>query len=259
MKITSLVDNVCNIVGVDSQHGLSLYIETKNLNILFDMGQNDLFLKNAKALGVDISNVDVAVISHGHYDHGGGLPYFLEANKKAPVYINKYAFGSHFNGAEKYIGLDVTLKENGRLKFVEKCENVDRGVTFSLLENNRLKYDIEPCGLKVKTGTTFCPEKFLHEQYLLIEEDGKKVLFSGCSHKGILNIAYKYKPDCLVGGFHFSKIEDEDKLKCFAGELDGYNTKYFTGHCTGVNQFKILSEHMKNIKYLACGESVLLP
>ena len=259
MKIVSLVDNVSYRTGVRPLHGLSLYIETKNLCILFDMGQDDLFIKNAEVLGVDISKVDVAVISHGHYDHGGGLKYFLEVNKKAPVYINKYAFGPHYNAAGKYIGLDVGLANEKRLNFVKNDVEIFSWATVSLIKNDELKHKIEPCGLTVKKNDEFCPEDFLHEQYLLIEENGKKILFSGCSHKGILNIVNKYRPDYLIGGFHFSKIEDESRLRCCAEELETYDTKYFTGHCTGVKQFEVLSKYMTELKYLACGESVILP
>ena len=115
MKITSLVENTCSNGNYDVEHGLSLYIETEDKKILFDMGQTDLFVKNANIMGVDLSDVDVAVLSHGHYDHGGGLGKFLEINQKAPVYLSRYAFGKYYNGSSKYIGLDMDLNENPRL------------------------------------------------------------------------------------------------------------------------------------------------
>ena len=72
-------------MDIISEHGLSLFIETEEHKILFDMGQSDAFIKNALSLGIDIAKVDIAVISHGHYDHGGGLRYFLELNRSAPI------------------------------------------------------------------------------------------------------------------------------------------------------------------------------
>ena len=101
MRITALVENTVGNGCVECEHGLSLYIETEKHKILFDMGQSALFLQNARALGVDIAAVDMAVLSHGHYDHGGGLSAFLQANTNAPVYISRYAFEPHYNGTEK--------------------------------------------------------------------------------------------------------------------------------------------------------------
>jgi 7,8-dihydropterin-6-yl-methyl-4-(beta-D-ribofuranosyl)aminobenzene 5'-phosphate synthase len=91
------------------EHGLRLYIETENHKILFDAGQSAAFAENAEKLGVDLRKVDLAVLSHGHYDHGGGLERFLEINQKAPVYVSSYAFEPHYS-ANGYIGLDLQLQ-----------------------------------------------------------------------------------------------------------------------------------------------------
>ena len=97
MKITSLVENT-STVGMPVEHGLSLYIQLDNgRNILFDMGQRRLFAENAERLGLAIADIDMAIISHGHYDHGGGLRAFLEINDKAKVYIHNDAFQPHYS------------------------------------------------------------------------------------------------------------------------------------------------------------------
>ena len=70
----------------------------------------------------DLADVDIAVLSHGHYDHGGGLATFLELNKNAPVYINRHAFEPHFNGTEKYIGLDTSLSNHPRLVYTKETQ-----------------------------------------------------------------------------------------------------------------------------------------
>ena len=119
MRITALAENTSVSDNFGAEHGLSLYIETDKHNILFDMGQTALFSENAEKLGIDLSMVDIAVLSHGHYDHGGGLKKFLSINDKAPVYINRYAFEPHYNGKEKYIGLDISLQDNERIIFTD--------------------------------------------------------------------------------------------------------------------------------------------
>ena len=260
MKITALLENTTERDDMQVEHGLSLYIETETHKILFDMGQSDLFAKNAETLGIDLSAVDIAVLSHGHYDHGGGLQTFLALNDKAPVYMNRFAFEPHFNAADKYIGLDTgletTLVEHDRLRISAETTVLAPGLTlFSCNERTRSR-DLGNFGLTVLDGNSHVPDDFRHEQYLLIEEKDLKVLISGCSHKGIQNIMEWFAPDVLVGGFHFMKLEPGDDLDAAAKDLNNYSTRYFTGHCTGEEQFAYLKERMERLEYLSCGKTI---
>ena len=101
MKITALAENVSTTEDLGSEHGLSLFIETEAHKLLFDTGQGSLFAENAVKLGVDLKQVERCVISHGHYDHTGGLYPFLSINSKAKVYIKKEAFISKYKGEIK--------------------------------------------------------------------------------------------------------------------------------------------------------------
>lgn len=92
MIIKVLVENSTKDPCLQAEHGLSLYMECGPHRILFDMGQTDAFRKNAEKMGVDLTKVDCAVLSHGHYDHGGGLRAFLQVNDHAPIYVHKRAF-----------------------------------------------------------------------------------------------------------------------------------------------------------------------
>ena len=97
MRIVSLVDNISERSDIGSEHGLSFYIETTNHKILFDLGASALFSKNAEILGIDLELVDTVIISHGHYDHGGGLKHFMTINQKAKIYIKKEAFLDYYS------------------------------------------------------------------------------------------------------------------------------------------------------------------
>lgn len=130
MKITALLENTTTKNSILTEHGLSLYIEIEDKKILFDMGQTELFYKNAEVLGFHLKEVDFAVLSRGHYDHGGGLENFLKLNDHAIVYIHKDAFLPYYNAKDKYIGLDVKLKENERIVFVEGEYSISDGVTL---------------------------------------------------------------------------------------------------------------------------------
>ncbi|MBQ8605581.1 MAG: MBL fold metallo-hydrolase [Clostridia bacterium] len=258
MKITSLLENTTAYDNIKVEHGLSLYIETEQHRILFDMGQTDLFYQNALTLGIDLTKVDIAILSHGHYDHGGGLEKFLEVNTHAPVYIHKDAFLPHYNGTEKYIGLDVRLKDDPRIIFTDDKLCIDDSLTLYSCNDKVRKYDMLPSGLNEKISDKFIPDDFRHEQYLLIEENGKRVLISGCSHKGILDITSWFSPGALVGGFHYSKLSLDDYLIDAAKELADFPTEFYTCHCTGEEQYKFMKKYIPPLHYLSCGQIIII-
>ena len=261
MRIVTLMENTACREGLVCEHGLSLYLETCGKKILFDAGQTNAFARNAEALGVDLSQVDFAVLSHGHYDHGGGLAEFLRINKTAPVYLHRDAFGPHFNGTQKYIGLDPDLQASDRLIFTQGETALTAGLTLCGLEN--LFQPIEPYGLTRREGENFLPEDFRHEQYLLVEEAGKKICISGCSHRGVVNIAKAFAPDVLVGGFHFQKLDPAGAgraaLEQASRELLALPTVFYTGHCTGLAQFDFLKAHMgERLHAISTGAEMIL-
>lgn len=261
MRITVLTENTTCLEGLVPEHGLSLYIETGTHKILFDMGQSDLFLTHAKALGVEIADVDVAILSHGHYDHGGGLAAFLAANKNAPVYVNENAFQPHYRKDGSYIGLDAALMGHKRLVSVGECHRIDGTLSLFACNTREKPYGLDTAGLGMERDGAIVPEDFRHEQYLLITEGEKRVLISGCSHKGILNIVDWFAPDVLVGGFHLNKNDPAGKgravLDRTAAQLLAGNTRYYTCHCTGLPQYEYLKSKMGDrLGYLACGAVV---
>lgn len=243
MKIVTLMENTACDETLAAEHGLSLYIETGAHTILFDAGASGAFVDNAEKLGVDLTQVEFAVLSHGHYDHGGGLTRFLEINDTAPVYLNPHAFEPHYNASGKYIGLASALAESGRLRFAEDGQKLAQGIT--LYSRINCPFGIRTENLTVMEDGQLRPEDFRHEQYLLVEEGGKRVLFSGCSHRGILNIVDWFRPDVLIGGFHFMNLDPGGEILARAAEqLMKYPTVYYTGHCTGGAQFAFLKGRM---------------
>ncbi len=255
MKITVLAENTACAPHFTAEHGLSLYIETEDNKILFDMGQSEAFIKNAEILGIDLSEADYAVLSHGHYDHGGGLEAFLSVNSTAPVYLSRHAFGDYYSS--KYIGLNKNLKNNPRLQFIGDYFRINDNSELYSCNDIELAYPKVAFGLTAERDGKRTDDDFRHEQYLLIEEKGRKILISGCSHKGILNLVHFFEPDVVIGGFHFMKLdvgsEDRAKLKDAAQILGGRNTEYYTCHCTGEDQYDCLKETMEKLHYISCG------
>ena len=247
MKVVTLIENTTSNAGFACEHGLSLYIESGEHRILFDFGQSAVFAENAQKLGVDLEQVDIAVLSHGHYDHGGGIKKFLDCNSIAPIYVSDMAFVSHYNASGKYIGLDQALLECDRITFMNDKQEVAPGICLISSVKQETIVPIDSAGLTVLEQGILIPEEFRHEQYLLIEENGKRICISGCSHKGILNIVHWFQPNVLIGGFHFMKLDPQSPvLEETAKELLKYPTTYYTGHCTGQAQFDRLKSIMGN-------------
>lgn len=254
MKLVTLMENTTACDNLRCEHGLSLYLETGEHKILFDAGQSSAFAENAEKLGVDLRKVDFAVLSHGHYDHGGGLGEFLKINKTAPVYISSHAFEPHYS-TNGYIGLDLQLQGREQLRSVAEETALAEGITLYQLE----VVPADTAGMEMEEQGQRKPDDFRHEQYLLVEEGGKRILISGCSHKGILQIMEAFRPDILVGGFHFMKITAEETLRNAAEKLLEYDTVYYTGHCTGQTQYAYLKAIMGDqLHYIAAGTIVEL-
>ena len=186
MKLWTLIENTAGGEDLTAEHGLSLYLEACGKRILFDAGQTSAFADNAEKLGIDLAAVDLAVLSHGHYDHSGGMKRFMEGNSLAPLYLSRYAFEGHYNAADAYIGIDQNLRRSDRLVFCGDVHEIASGLTLYSCNDRSCSVPLEHAGLQMDGADGLCPDDFRHEQYLLIEEQGKRILVSGCSHKGIL-------------------------------------------------------------------------
>jgi len=271
MKISVLAEDTSISPFYKSEHGLSFFIEANGIKILFDMGASSLFLENAEKLGLDIKNIDLAIISHGHYDHGGGLNAFLTENTKAKVYINKNAFGNHYSKRiEKltYIGLDQSLEGNSRLIPVDDFLQINQELMlFSRVAGEEF---LSSCNdsLFAEKDHTVERDDFVHEQNLVITEGNHSVLFAGCAHNGIVNILNrltelgKLPPNHVIGGFHLYNhgkrtSENPANVSKIGEFLKETGSVYYTGHCTGTEAFQHLKKIMGNqVQYLSTGTVV---
>lgn len=271
MRILTLMEDTACAPDFVCEHGLSFYVETNGRKLLFDMGQTDLFLKNAETLGIDLSAVDTAFASHGHYDHGGGLTAFLNINDHAPVYVHEKAFEPHFSHKPegiKDIGLNNTLAANPRLRRGSGVTEIDERLTlFSDItgadcvpQGNRTLYERE--------NGQYVPDRFLHEQSLIVHEGDKAVLFTGCAHRGVVNICARAKellgrdPDIVVGGMHLfspstGKSEPDERIRAVAACLADTSSRYYTCHCTGPHAYDVLRETLGDrIAFLSAGSII---
>lgn len=264
MKVVSLLDNLSADDRLTAEHGLSLYIETERRRILFDTGQTDAFARNAGHLGVDLRLVDMAVVSHGHYDHTGGLAKFLALNDHAPVYVHRRAFERHLVADGREIGMDPSPAGNPRIVPTDDVLPLDDDMWLCSCNDEARPFPSYSQDLLMVRNGHPEPDDFTHEQYLCLRERGRLVVISGCSHKGILNIVQWLRPDVLVGGFHFKSLKPDQQgratLDFAARHLAAFPTEYYTCHCTGRGPFEYLKQTLGDrLHYLACGSRISLP
>ena len=263
MKITVLMENTAlEGCGLTPEHGLSLYIEYRGRKLLLDAGASEKFADNAQALGVDLAAVELAVLSHGHNDHAGGLGQFFRLNRQAPVYICAGAAGpvyaEHPDG-RRFIGIDreVWTQFQSRFTEVEGTSPLTEGVWLVPDTLRDPAFTGRATNLLYQRGEgDFIPDDFRHEQSLVLEEERGLVVFNSCSHTGIVNIVRGVleqfpgkKVFAVVGGLHMFG-RDHTGLNCtpeyvyqVADTLKKLGVEeIYTGHCTGEMALSLLRE-----------------
>ena len=269
-EITIVVDNKSNN-EMQGEWGLSVLIRRKDENILLDAGSSTLFLENMKKLGIDVKNIDYAVLSHAHYDHANGFPAFFNYNDKAKLYIQEctandcYAKKKIFR---KYIGIPrkMIARYTDRIIKVSGDYKITDGVWIIPHKTEGLESIGKRELMYRKTSEGWKPDDFGHEQSLVIDTDKGLVILNSCSHGGAANIINEVRstfPDKkvygLIGGFHlFNKSEAE--IREFAGKIRDTGIEYIcTGHCTKDRAFGILKEELGDmVNQMSVGYKIVI-
>jgi len=253
--ITVLLNNTTLNDSLIAEHGLSLWIEYRNNRVLFDTGQSNAVISNARKLGIDFASTDAIVISHGHYDHTGGLSDAVDIALKAKIYLHPSAIEPKFNKknmSAKYIGMSDSAKKaiQGRhVIWTAASAYLYPGVavTGQVPRTN----DFEDVG-----GAFFLdencmkPDNLLDDQTLFMESSKGLVVVFGCAHSGVVNILDYIsrltgckKIHAVIGGMHLLNANHnriENTIKAFRKyEIQ----KIMPMHCTGQKAM----EELKNV------------
>lgn len=271
MKATVLIDNIAKN-ELTPEWGLSIYIEYKDKKILLDTGASENFIKNAQALGINLSQADFAVLSHAHYDHANGMERFFHENAKAPFYLRQGSkencYGKKFLFS-KYIGLPrgILDKYPNRILFAQGDYEICPGVALIPHKKKGLELVGKKNGLYVRQGRHLVPDDFSHEQSLVFDTKEGLVIFNSCSHGGadqiIRETAETYPGKRiygLIGGFHLFQMPEKE-IRALADRIKKTGIqKVYTGHCTGKRAFFLLKEELKDrVHQLETGLVIELP
>lgn len=250
MKIHVLIENTTDS-DLQCEHGLSLYIEYMDKKILLDAGSTDAFAENARQMGIDLGAVDMAFLSHGHYDHSGGFSAFIRENKNAPVYAMENAlrrYASASGGIMHEIGVPETVKEELRERIIpiDKLMQVVQGIGLvpHSTEPDKLAAIGERAGLyrvakpqkdeepartvtceKMGQDASLIPDDFAHEMSVVFETGAGLVICNSCSHGGVQNIVEEVKRAlpgqkiyAYVGGLHMKGRKDGEEICIYSEE-----------------------------------------
>jgi 7,8-dihydropterin-6-yl-methyl-4-(beta-D-ribofuranosyl)aminobenzene 5'-phosphate synthase len=266
MQITTLMDNRSLNNNLLCEHGLALFIELNDVGILFDAGQSNKFMTNAEQLNIDLSQTDFALISHGHYDHSGGIPALLKANNKVEVLLHPLAIEKKFSRSSKM------MKENGipwiqsvddyrsQIRWMDTDTEIAPGVWIITSMN---RYDgFRELDQRLVLEDSKTPDPFSDEVALLIVRDNRPILLTGCAHNGIVNILNTVKDrmgisqyELLVGGLHLNGAQVATIEKTLH-HLEPFRVKHWAlNHCTGDNALTAFKKHFgeNKVSYAAGG------
>jgi 7,8-dihydropterin-6-yl-methyl-4-(beta-D-ribofuranosyl)aminobenzene 5'-phosphate synthase len=262
LRIITLSENTAGQTNVLAEWGLSLLIETDNQNILLDTGASISARWNADLLGIDLKKIDKIVLSHGHFDHTGGLQMLLSKLQREveivahpDIFTPKYSYSK--NKPYKYIGVpyERLLLESLGAQFNLSTRPIKLGENIMTTGEIPMVTDFEEVdrGLLVKTADGWQPDPVLDDLAVIINTPAGLIVVLGCAHRGMINTLYRAKEltgidkiYMVVGGCHLKDSSEENIWQAISALNEMGVKKLAVSHCTGVRATLLLAQTYGN-------------
>ncbi len=248
-RVTVVVDNLVKFASpLFGEHGLSLWLEHEGLNILYDTGMGRALLPNLESLKLDPNRLDALVLSHGHYDHTGGLEALLGARREPlPVYCHLAVFAPHLSqnpeGLRREVGPPLTRMAyeslGARFTFVDRWAGPWPGVTLLADIPRVTAFEVPAPSLVTVRDGQVSPDPFHDDLSILIRGAAGNTVLTGCAHSGLLNILEDAEAKAgapvglVVGGTHLGPAPAGQQEAALAALAARQDLKVAAGHCTG--------------------------
>jgi 7,8-dihydropterin-6-yl-methyl-4-(beta-D-ribofuranosyl)aminobenzene 5'-phosphate synthase len=252
MKITILCENtVGRRIGL-GEHGFSVLIETDQGNYLFDTGRGESVVRNSLELNKDLRTIKKIFLSHGHYDHTGGLPEVLKLRGKVDVHAHPHAFLDRVhlveeNGKEtkRFVGIPFkrSYLESLGANFILNNDftEVEEGIFLTGEVPRKTSFEKRDPKLFTETDGKMNPDIFLDDQSLILNTERGMLLILGCAHSGVINILNhvinktgKDKFYAIVGGTHLDFLAPEQLEESIKALSKIHFERIGASHCTGM-------------------------
>lgn len=248
LKITILVENTTPIPGLMGEYGLALLVETDNKRFLFDTGSQRAIIHNSKTLGVDLDKLDGIIISHGHFDHTGGLLPIMEEHKVPVIYAHSRVFAHRplplGNGRSKEIGCLFSLsdleKTETRMVYVDTFTEIEPQMYLSGEVPRITNYENVGGNFMVEVDGQLMEDRLEDDIALIFKLEQGLVIISGCAHSGIINIIEHAMEKtgekrilAFIGGTHLITAAPSRLDETIAALKSYAIDKIVVSHCTG--------------------------